>query len=179
MRGLRFLISTIAYYGVWKLFEVFSEQFPYLYKELAIGVFFVPSLIFWMSGVSKDTLMFFAICTMIYCSYRLFICRLFRWKYWIFLFLAIYFIFEIRSVMLIVFAPAMIVWGTLNGLGKVQDNRRKIILLPVVAIITVLITIGGWTAFISSSEDYQTVEEINYPSPDKIERFKAGLLRWK
>ncbi len=49
------LTATITYTGLWKLYQTFLIEFPMLKKELAIAVLFIPSCVFWGSGLAKDS----------------------------------------------------------------------------------------------------------------------------
>jgi hypothetical protein len=56
------LTATITFYGVWKCYRTFVSYFPDLSGKLAIGFLFMPSAIFWGSGIMKDTWAFSAVC---------------------------------------------------------------------------------------------------------------------
>ena len=49
------LTATLTYTGAWKLYRTFLYEFPKLKKELAIAVIFIPSCVFWGSGLMKDS----------------------------------------------------------------------------------------------------------------------------
>ncbi len=46
--------SMFALTGIWKLFVFFYDLYPDLHKQLAIAVLFLPTVVFWSSGVLKD-----------------------------------------------------------------------------------------------------------------------------
>jgi hypothetical protein len=54
--------ATISFFGAWKCFRTFVTYFPEIKGKLAIGFLFMPSAIFWGSGVMKDTWCFTALC---------------------------------------------------------------------------------------------------------------------
>jgi hypothetical protein len=66
------LVAAFSYLGVWKLFLFFTNFYPHLKKQLAIAVFFVPSVVFWGSGVMKDTYTFAASAWFVYTLYMIF-----------------------------------------------------------------------------------------------------------
>ena len=49
------LMAVLSYTGVWKLYLMFCEYYPVLYKNFALTVLFVPSVFFWGSGLMKDS----------------------------------------------------------------------------------------------------------------------------
>jgi hypothetical protein len=50
------LLAYISYSGIWRLFLLFNNEFPFLHKKLAIAILYFPSVIFWGSGILKDTI---------------------------------------------------------------------------------------------------------------------------
>lgn len=48
--------ACFAFSGLWKLFMFFYERKPELHKAFAIAILFFPSVVFWSSGLMKDTL---------------------------------------------------------------------------------------------------------------------------
>ena len=52
---INLIFSMISYSGVWRLYKFFYEQYPQLHKKLAIAILYLPTLIFWSSGILKDS----------------------------------------------------------------------------------------------------------------------------
>lgn len=50
------IFSLLSYSGIWKMYLVFKKLYPQLYRELAFAILFFPSVVFWGSGLMKDTL---------------------------------------------------------------------------------------------------------------------------
>lgn len=50
------MFSIFSFTGVWRLYRFFYELYPKLHKELAIAIIYLPTFIFWSSGVLKDPL---------------------------------------------------------------------------------------------------------------------------
>jgi hypothetical protein len=46
--------SMISFSGVWRLFKFFYELFPRLHKALSVAILFMPTFVFWSSGILKD-----------------------------------------------------------------------------------------------------------------------------
>ena len=44
----------ISFAGVWKLFRFFYALYPQLHKKLAIAILYLPTFVFWSSGILKD-----------------------------------------------------------------------------------------------------------------------------
>ncbi len=63
------LFGLISFSGMWRMYLVFYNMFPQLHRPLAYAVFFIPSVYFWGSGISKDTLCIGALGWLFYCFY--------------------------------------------------------------------------------------------------------------
>lgn len=50
------ICAFMAFLGSWHLFLFFREQRPHLEKQFAIACMFVPTVIFWSAGISKDVI---------------------------------------------------------------------------------------------------------------------------
>jgi hypothetical protein len=67
--------ATLSFTGMWAMYVTFVKLRPQIYKELAIAVFFIPSVFFWGSGLMKDPLCLGALGWIFYAFYRGFIER--------------------------------------------------------------------------------------------------------
>ena len=64
------LFAATTFSGMWMMYMTFAKIRPQVYKELAIAVFFLPSVFFWGSGLLKDSLCLGALGWLFYCFYR-------------------------------------------------------------------------------------------------------------
>lgn len=64
------LFAATTFSGMWVMYMTFAKIRPQVYKELAIAVFFLPSVFFWGSGLLKDSLCLGALGWLFYCFYR-------------------------------------------------------------------------------------------------------------
>ena len=48
------IFSMISFSGVWRLYKFFYEQYPHLHKKLALAIIYLPTFVFWSSGILKD-----------------------------------------------------------------------------------------------------------------------------
>ncbi len=67
------MVGAITYGGLWKLYQTFLEEFPNLKKEFAIACLFIPSCVFWGSGLMKDSFTISAVGWFTFAFYRFFI----------------------------------------------------------------------------------------------------------
>ena len=64
------LFAVLSFSGMWAMYMTFAKIRPQVYKELAIAVFFLPSVFFWGSGLLKDSLCLGALGWLFYAFYR-------------------------------------------------------------------------------------------------------------
>lgn len=67
--SMTIIMAAISFSGIWKLYIVFISEFPKLEKEMAIAILFVPSVVFWGSGLLKDSITISAVGWFIYGLY--------------------------------------------------------------------------------------------------------------
>lgn len=71
--AINLIFSMISFTGVWRLYRFFYEQFPKLHKQLAIAILFLPTFVFWSSGILKDPLCTGSLGWVTYALYAIFI----------------------------------------------------------------------------------------------------------
>jgi hypothetical protein len=64
------LFAVLSFTGMWAMYITFAKIRPQVYKELAVAVFFLPSVFFWGSGLLKDSLCMGALGWLFYAFYR-------------------------------------------------------------------------------------------------------------
>jgi hypothetical protein len=64
------IFSMLSYSGVWKLYQFFYRQYPHLHKQLALAILYLPTFVFWSSGILKDSLCTGAIGWLTYSLYE-------------------------------------------------------------------------------------------------------------
>ena len=66
-------ISFIAFVGNWRLFKTFYYLYPVLHRKIAMAVLFLPSIVFWGSGLLKDPICFGGMGFALHACYKIFI----------------------------------------------------------------------------------------------------------
>lgn len=69
---INLFFSMIAFSGMWRLYRFFYEQYPHLHKKLAIAILYMPTFVFWGSGILKDPLCISAMGWITYALYEAF-----------------------------------------------------------------------------------------------------------
>lgn len=132
------LFAVISFIGVWMLFIAFYEIRPELHKLIAFATLFIPSVVFWGSGLLKDTLTLAGLGIATLLIKRTFLDRRLSIFSVLLLLLCFYVIFSIKKYILLTYLPAVLIWVYATNLSKVRSMAFKIMMLPFVAIITVV-----------------------------------------
>lgn len=136
-----YLFSLVCYFGLWKLFVLLCDIFPNRKKQLAIGFLYVPSTIFWSSGIMKDTITLTFLCLTIYSTYYVFILKRNIIINIISILIGIYIVGVIKSYILLVLLPSLIFWIFLLYRSSIKSKIYKQISTP---ILLILIVVGGY-----------------------------------
>lgn len=126
------LFAVFSFIGMWLLYLTFYGGYPHLHKQLAIVMFFIPSVFFWGSGLLKDTLTLGCLGMATYGLHRTFVWRKFSTRNTLLLLIGLVGLYQIKIYILLVFLPAAIVWLFLSNLESVQSLIAKAMLLPIV-----------------------------------------------
>jgi hypothetical protein len=134
------LFAVLSFTGMWMFFVTFYRKYPHLHKWMAVAALFIPSLIFWGSGIMKDsvTLAFVGMGT--YAANKLFIEKRFSTGSLLLLILSFYIIFSVKKYILLCFAPAVVIWALAHYLFRLRSQVLKIMLAPVIVFATVILS---------------------------------------
>ena len=141
----RFLISSIlfsliAFYGSWKLYQTFLFFSPESKKAGFYAVFLLPSVIFWSSGILKDTITFASLGLFFYHFVKLFIKFKINIISVIFLIITSLIIFKLKAYILIGFTPALFIMLFIYYKDEIKNNIIRKLLSPLLFII--MISVG-------------------------------------
>lgn len=125
------LLAAISYSGVWKLYLVFCKQFPTITNELAIAILFMPSVVFFGSGILKDTVTFGSLGWFVYGLYTIFN-KKYSFKYFLIVFISAYFLVSIKPYILYGTLAASAVWCTAHYLKNESLKIMKYIYAPAI-----------------------------------------------
>lgn len=134
--GVALVFSAISFSGMWALFRALLKLYPEQNFGLAIATLFIPSVLFWGSGILKDTLTIgmlgWATAALIHLLYfdR-------SWGWWAVLIGSLTVIFFIKRYIVLSFVPAAIVWAFIVRMKKINNQMAQWLAAPVLGIITI------------------------------------------
>jgi hypothetical protein len=136
------LVASVCYIGVWDLYMVFIKEFPHLGKQLSIPILFMPSVIFWGSGILKDSLTFSATCLYVYGFYWLLVQKKYKLKFVFILIFSSYLLLSIKPYILFALLPGSIVWIVAIRLSNIKNGFNKLLAAPIIIGIGGIITLS-------------------------------------
>lgn len=151
--------SMVAFTGVWKLFLFFYELYPGLHKKIAIAVLFLPTVLFWSSGILKDPIAMGMLGWLTYSMYNLVLTKREQGKNIIIALMSIWILAIVKPYILFAYLPFLMVYLILKNLTYIQSPIFKFATF-------LLITGGSLGAFITFSDKLE--EEMGSFSVDNI-----------
>jgi len=135
------LIALFSYWGCWHFFLLLVEKFPKLEKQMAFSILFIPSVVFWGSGLNKDTYILCFIGLFLFYVNKILNGRVFDLKGIIIIIFSAYLIFIIKAYVLISLVPAVLVWRTLYLRDKIRIGWIRSLVLPIFGSIAIVVVV--------------------------------------
>ncbi len=124
------VFSLFAFTGAWKLFLFFYKQYPHMHRKFAIAILYLPTFVFWSSGILKDSMCIAAIGWITYSLYQLFISKTDFIKSFILLLFFGYLVWIVKPYILISYIPFFIFYLILKNVNAVNSKLIKLVLTP-------------------------------------------------
>ena len=167
------LFAIISFLGMWALYLIFILKFPLLKKQFAWGILYLPGVIFWSSGILKDTISMAALGLLFYSFYQYFIFKKKKVTYPLIISLTVYVIFIIKYYIITAFLITFLVVGVLYIFFKINPIYKRIILSVMLIILFCLLIFTK--NFISDNVSKFSINMIT----ENIERMQGLYLNNK
>ena len=139
-------ISFLAFTGVWKLFEMLSSLFSKDKKLLSLILFF-PSVLFWTSGILKDSFIIASVCGIVYSVYNLAHLKKPKFRYLLITFSSVFVILLLKPYVLIALIPCIFLWAMLEFLTQKRSKFSRAISTPIYLCVSIFL-IGSLLIFL-------------------------------
>lgn len=124
------LVSVFTYGGLWRLYLMFTRYFPGMERNLAIAILFMPSVIFWGSGILKDSFTLAATCYFIDATNNLITHRKRRLPTILMLLISGYLIVLIKPYILLILFPGTLVWMSYSRIQQIKNAFFRYVFVP-------------------------------------------------
>ena len=133
------LLASFTYNWAWKLYSFLIERYPYKEKAVNFAILYLPSTVFWGSGIMKDTFAFAGTCYAVYGLHRFFIMRERKLNIIILLFISFYLIITIKAYIMFALLPGLLIFANFERLKRIKSTFVKIIIIPASISLMILI----------------------------------------
>jgi hypothetical protein len=140
------LLSVLCYDGVWRLYLLFCDYFPKIRKQLAISILFIPSVVFWGSGLLKDTITLAAVGWYAYGFHRMFIAKRYTVGNIAAMFVSGFLLIALKPYILFALLPGSLIWLSYDKISKTKNKAIRTIIAPIL----IAAGIGGGFYLLSS-----------------------------
>ena len=151
------IMAWVCYFGIWRMFKVFAKHYPNIEKELAIAILFFPSVVFWGSGILKDSITLSCTGWVVYCLYSIFIVKKRRLFYIFLILFNLFLILLIKPYIIFALLPGSLVWIFSRRIYALKNFAAKVLIFPVI----LLVCISGGYYILSSLSSYMGKFSIN------------------
>ena len=137
-----YLLSTIVinlfcFSAFWRFYLLLTSIYPHLKKSLFYGIFMIPSVILWGSGILKDTYTMAATLWLTYSFYYI-VLKFDRKKLprnIVFGILSIFILMSIKPYILFALAAGLSVWFVFGYIKKVKSKFLRIFIFPIILVV--------------------------------------------
>ena len=146
---INLFFAMIAFTGAWKLFLFFFEQYPKLHKKFAIAILWLPTFVFWSSGILKDSLCIASLGWITYGIYEIFYRKKNIIKNSFIVICFSYLIVILKVYILISYVPFFMLFIILKNVQSFNNIALKYLLAPAL----ILGSMYGFTKALNSYGD--------------------------
>ena len=133
------IFAAIGFSGLWKLFLFFYEQYPKLHKQFAICILFFPTVVFWSSGLLKDTLCIASLGWITYSLYEIMYYRRNILKNLILLAFFTYLLVIIKVYIILAYLPFLILFIIFKNVKQVRSGFLKWLVAPALIVLSIFV----------------------------------------
>jgi len=159
--GNTIVMNAFFYIAYWRFYKLMLWLFPNNDKNFAIALLFVPSVVFWGSGLLKDgwcmVAMFFifsSVCN-IFIGHRKILWNLLVLVTWG------YVCFSIRAYTFFTAALASIIWLAFNIINKAKTGLLRTLIFPVIAVVAWFVGVAVFSQLASMANSrYQSIDAM-------------------
>ena len=124
------LLNVYLYRGIWKFFLLVNKFFPGNMKWNAICILFVPSVLFWGSGIMKDS---YTLSCSLWLVTNMYYCFIERKKFmnnFLMLILNGFILVTLKPYVFVAIIPAAMIWISFLYIKKIKNKALKFIATP-------------------------------------------------
>ncbi|CAN0025001.1 unnamed protein product, partial [Chrysoparadoxa australica] len=122
--------ATFSFSGLWAMYKVVQEKYPHSSKWIAIGILFFPSVVFWGSGILKDTITLGALGWLTWGLICMIELKKRSLTYWVVIMLNGWIIYSIKTYIIVCYLPLVFVWIFWQNMRSIKNFVFKLLIAP-------------------------------------------------
>ncbi len=127
--AINLIFSMVSFTGVWRLYRFFYEQYPQLHRQFAIAILYLPSFVFWSSGILKDPLCTGAIGWITYSLYGMFYQKKSPLIYLPILLISSYMVVILKVYIIVSYLPFLALYMLLKNVTLIKNKFAKVLVV--------------------------------------------------
>jgi hypothetical protein len=154
------LFAWFFYTGYWKMYLLFTRQYPQYSKALAFAILFFPSVVFWGSGILKDTVTLSLTGWFLYAFHTAFVLRQ---KIVVNVFISIislYLILTIKAYIIVALLPGVFIWLGWSYIRRWENIVLRIFAAPFITLIFIILAMGLLSSLSGMLGEYGSMDSI-------------------
>ena len=154
------LVSWVFFSGAWRLYKLFCDLYPHLYKRFAIAFLFFPSVVFWSSEIMKDTITYSAAAWFTFSFYMVMFKKRKVFINIICLVITSWLMMKIKPYIFISLLPGSFIWVSLKRIKSIENRVIRVLVAPLILLITLGVGFLFIRVFSNNLGAYSTVDSM-------------------
>ena len=154
------IVSRLIYSGLWRLFLVMTEVHPSRAVAASWAILFTPSVLFWGSGILKDSICLSAIGFYTFGFYTLFLKRKIKISSILYIIVSVYLLVAIKPYIFVAVLPGSMLWLSFGTIKKIKNTFFKTISIPLILSVTYIGFTLIFSTFSGSLGSYGNIDSM-------------------
>ncbi|WP_462252244.1 hypothetical protein [Ekhidna sp.] len=157
--GASIILSSFVFLSSWLMYSSLTRIYSKATNSLACAILFLPSIIFWGSGILKDSVVLGCVFIIIWVFIDFFEFKKVRPHKIILLVFSLYIVYLVKIYVLITLMPSIVFWLYLKNINAIRSLAVKLLIAPILVIL--FISISYFVALkIGEGNSRYSLEEI-------------------
>jgi len=155
------LFAWVSYIGIWKLYLLFCSYYKELSFHFAVAILYLPSAVFWGSGLLKDTITLSCTCWLVYAIHQVFIKKESKLINIFVIAISGMLALSIKPYIVIALMPGAISWILYQRISNIRNKVLKYASIPLIYVASVGIGLLVMTVLGSYLDKFSLDKLIN------------------
>ncbi|MBU0486685.1 MAG: hypothetical protein KKD31_01890 [Bacteroidetes bacterium] len=166
MLGLNFflpsvvIVNVISYLGFWKFYKMLAQIYKQNFDILKFAAFFIPSVVFWGSGIMKDTYTITAVLWFTYTVYMVFVKKQRQRTNICLLLLNAWIIIMLKPYIFLALLPSTFFWLSHKWTTGIKNKLMRSLVAPGLLAVGFLVSLGILSIIGNSLGRYSDADSI-------------------